>query len=62
MTNTAWNIAVVGAGPVGLALALHAARLLPQAGITVFVARAADLAQALTPSGQALLLGTTAPA
>ena len=28
MTNTAWQIAVVGAGPVGLALALHAARLM----------------------------------
>ena len=39
MTTTAWQIAVVGAGPVGLALALHAARLLPHAHITVFDAR-----------------------
>ena len=39
MTTTAWQIAVVGAGPVGLALALHAARLLPHAHVTVFDAR-----------------------
>ena len=42
MTKTAWQVAVVGAGPVGLALALHAARLLPHAQITVFDARPAD--------------------
>ena len=42
MGNTAWQVAVVGAGPVGLALALHAARLLPHAQITVFDARPAD--------------------
>lgn len=41
MTNTAWQVAVVGAGPVGLALALHAVRLLPHAGITLFDTRAA---------------------
>ena len=42
MGNTAWQVAVVGAGPVGLALALHAARLLPHAQITVFDARPAE--------------------
>ena len=42
MGKTAWQVAVVGAGPVGLALALHAARLLPHAQITVFDARPAD--------------------
>jgi 2-octaprenyl-6-methoxyphenol hydroxylase len=41
--TTAWRIAVVGAGPVGLALALQAARLMPHAHITLFDARPADL-------------------
>lgn len=36
------NIAVVGAGPVGLALAVHAARALPNARITLFDARPAE--------------------
>jgi 2-octaprenyl-6-methoxyphenol hydroxylase len=36
------RLAVVGAGPVGLALALHAAQALPQARITVFDARSAQ--------------------
>ena len=42
MANTAWQVAVVGAGPVGLALALQAARLLPHASITLFDARPAE--------------------
>ncbi len=42
MANTAWRLAVVGAGPVGLALALHAARVMPHARIAVFDARPAD--------------------
>lgn len=54
----ALNIAVVGAGPVGLALALHAARLLPDAGITVFDARAADHDVAADPRTLALSLGS----
>lgn len=41
MTRTAWRIAVVGAGPVGLATALHAARLLPHARVTLYDARPA---------------------
>jgi 2-octaprenyl-6-methoxyphenol hydroxylase len=40
--NLALNIAVVGAGPVGLALALHAARTMAQASVTVFDTRSAD--------------------
>ena len=58
MTNTAWQIAVVGAGPVGLALALHAARLLPGAGVTVFDARAADRDVGADPRTLALSLGS----
>ena len=42
MSNTAWRIAVVGAGPVGLALALQAARLLPHSSVTLFDARPAE--------------------
>ena len=38
----ALSIAIIGAGPVGLALALLAARQLPQAQITLFDSRAAD--------------------
>lgn len=36
------SIAVIGAGPVGLALALRAAELLPRAGIALFDGRAAE--------------------
>ena len=39
---TRWRMAVVGAGPAGLALALQVARLLPDVAVTVFDARAAD--------------------
>jgi 2-octaprenyl-6-methoxyphenol hydroxylase len=52
------KLAVVGAGPAGLALALHAARLLPQAAITVFDARADDGAVARDPRTLALALGS----
>ena len=58
MTNTAWNIAVVGAGPVGLALALHASKLLPHAGITIFDARAADHDVSADPRTLALSMGS----
>ncbi|MFZ2650965.1 MAG: FAD-dependent monooxygenase [Burkholderiaceae bacterium] len=40
MNPKALDLAVIGAGPVGLALAVHAARALPQARITLFDARA----------------------
>ena len=49
---------MVGAGPVGLALALHAARLLPHAQITVFDARPADRDVAADPRTLALSLGS----
>ncbi|MGC4078579.1 MAG: FAD-dependent monooxygenase [Rubrivivax sp.] len=52
------HIAVVGAGPVGLALALHAARVLPAARITVFDARAATHDVAADPRTLALSLGS----
>ena len=58
MTTTAWQIAVVGAGPVGLALALHAARLLPHAQITVFDARPLERDVAADPRTLALNLGS----
>ncbi len=49
---------MIGAGPVGLALALHASRLLPHAQITVFDARAADLDVSADPRTLALSLGS----
>jgi 2-octaprenyl-6-methoxyphenol hydroxylase len=52
------TIAVVGAGPVGLALALQAARALPQATVTVFDARPADKDVAGDPRTLALSLGS----
>jgi 2-octaprenyl-6-methoxyphenol hydroxylase len=42
MMSTAQEIAVVGAGPVGLALALHASRLLPHARISLFDSRSVE--------------------
>jgi len=58
VTKTAWQIAVVGAGPVGLALALHASRLLPQASISLFDARTAEQDVAADPRTLALSLGS----
>jgi 2-octaprenyl-6-methoxyphenol hydroxylase len=58
LTKTAWNIAVVGAGPVGLALALHASRLLPHAQISLFDARPADRDVGDDPRTLALALGS----
>jgi 2-octaprenyl-6-methoxyphenol hydroxylase len=52
------RLAVIGAGPVGLALALHAARMLPTAGITVFDARDAGRDVSLDPRTLALSLGS----
>lgn len=56
--RTALTIAVVGAGPVGLALALLAARTLPAARITVFDARPAEADVAADPRTLALSLGS----
>ncbi len=58
MANTAWHMAVVGAGPVGLALALHAAKLLPEAQITVFDARPAERDVGADPRTLALSQGS----
>jgi 2-octaprenyl-6-methoxyphenol hydroxylase len=58
MNNTALKLAVVGAGPVGLTLALAAARHLPQAEVTVFDARAADKDVSLDPRTLALSWGS----
>ncbi len=53
-----WRIAVIGAGPAGLALALQAARLLPGADITLFDARPADKDVSGDPRTLALALGS----
>ena len=56
--HTPWKLAVVGAGPAGLALALHASRLLPMAEITLFDARPADKDVSADPRTLALALGS----
>jgi 2-octaprenyl-6-methoxyphenol hydroxylase len=59
MSDTpALSLAVIGAGPVGLTLALHAARALPQARVTVFDARPADKDVSGDPRTLALSLGS----
>ncbi len=58
MSNTAWRIAVVGAGPVGLALALQAARLLPHSSVTLFDARPAERDVSADGRTLALALGS----
>ena len=52
------DLAVIGAGPAGLALALHAARVLPRARISLFDRR--ELAQDVgaDPRTLALSLGS----
>jgi 2-octaprenyl-6-methoxyphenol hydroxylase len=52
------SLAVVGAGPVGLALALHAERALPGATVTVFDARTLEHDVAADPRTLALSLGS----
>ncbi len=54
----AWRIAVIGAGPAGLALALQAAQRLPRAEITLFDARPADKDVSGDPRTLALALGS----
>jgi 2-octaprenyl-6-methoxyphenol hydroxylase len=58
MNPTALDIAVVGAGPVGLALALHAARVLPHARISLFDRREATQDVGADPRTLALSLGS----
>ena len=52
------RLAVIGAGPVGLALALHAAAALPEAEISLFDARAIDKDVSADPRTLALSLGS----
>jgi 2-octaprenyl-6-methoxyphenol hydroxylase len=52
------RVAVIGAGPVGLALALLVARQLPGAQVTLFDARPADRNVAADPRTLALSLGS----
>jgi 2-octaprenyl-6-methoxyphenol hydroxylase len=52
------RLAVVGAGPVGLSLALHAARSLPQLHISVFDTRAIDADVSGDPRTLAMSLGS----
>jgi 2-octaprenyl-6-methoxyphenol hydroxylase len=54
----ALHIAVIGAGPVGLALALQAARALPDSQVTLFDARSADKDVSGDPRTLALSLGS----
>ena len=56
--STPLKLAVIGAGPVGLALALHAAAALPEAEITLFDARPTDKDVSGDPRTLALSLGS----
>jgi 2-octaprenyl-6-methoxyphenol hydroxylase len=58
MRPTRIDIAVIGAGPVGLALALHAARVLPHARISLFDRRDAAQDVSSDPRTLALSLGS----
>ncbi len=58
MKPTLIDIAVIGAGPVGLALALHAARVLPHARISLFDRREATQDVGADPRTLALSLGS----
>ncbi|KNZ31393.1 MAG: 2-octaprenyl-6-methoxyphenyl hydroxylase [Methylibium sp. NZG] len=57
-SNAPLSLAIVGAGPVGLALALHASQALPQAQVTLFDARPADKDVSGDPRTLALSLGS----
>ncbi|HMO49429.1 MAG TPA: FAD-dependent monooxygenase [Rubrivivax sp.] len=54
MSTRMIDIAVIGAGPAGLALALHASRVLPQARVSLFDRR--ELAQDVSGDPRALAL------
>ena len=58
MNPVSLDIAVIGAGPVGLALALHAAHALPESKVTLFDARPADKDVSADPRTLALSLGS----
>ncbi|MEO7852885.1 MAG: FAD-dependent monooxygenase [Rubrivivax sp.] len=56
--SPALDIAVIGAGPVGLSLALLAARTLPHARVSLFDSRAADKDVSADPRTLALSIGS----
>lgn len=56
--RSALKLAVVGAGPVGLSLAVQAARALPQAQISIFDTRAIDADVSGDPRTLAMSLGS----
>jgi len=56
--SASFRIAVVGAGPVGLALALHAARALPDARVALYDARPLGRDVSADPRTLALSLGS----
>jgi 2-octaprenyl-6-methoxyphenol hydroxylase len=56
--STPLKLAVIGAGPVGLALALHAARSLPEARVTLYDARPLERDVSPDPRTLALSLGS----
>jgi 2-octaprenyl-6-methoxyphenol hydroxylase len=56
--STPLKLAVIGAGPVGLALALHAARSLPEVQVTLFDARPLERDMSPDPRTLALSLGS----
>ncbi len=58
MNESTLHLAVIGAGPVGLALALHASQALPGAEITLFDARPEDRDVSADPRTLALSLGS----
>jgi 2-octaprenyl-6-methoxyphenol hydroxylase len=58
MQQTSLNLAVIGAGPVGLSLALQAARALPGAQVSVVDARPLDRDVSADPRTLALSLGS----
>ena len=57
-TASTLHLAVIGAGPVGLSLALHAARALPLAQVTLFDSRTLDKDVSADPRTLALSLGS----
>ncbi|CAN5159905.1 UbiH/UbiF/VisC/COQ6 family ubiquinone biosynthesis hydroxylase [soil metagenome] len=58
LSTTPFRLAVIGAGPAGLTLALLAARLLPQAQISLFDARPLERDVSADPRTLALALGS----
>jgi 2-octaprenyl-6-methoxyphenol hydroxylase len=58
MSEPSLSLAVIGAGPVGLSLALHAARVLPHAQVNLFDARPAHADISADPRTLAVSLGS----